>query len=88
MVLSSLPWFQQLWTVPRGNLTIELLAGGLGAVGAVASLVIWFGMAAFCLRGDNSPLRAKIFWFVLFFAVAWFGSVAYFFRVYTRQVQV
>ena len=82
------PWFKQLWTIPQAKLALEVLGGGLGVVGALASLIIWLGMIAFWLREDNSPLTTKIFWFVLFFVTAWFGSAAYFFRVYRRQVQL
>jgi len=64
-----------------------VLGGALGVAGALASLIIWFGMVAFCLREDRSPLSTKIFWFILFFATGSFGAAAYFFMVYRKQVQ-
>jgi hypothetical protein len=82
------PWSKRLETIPQGKLALEVLGGGLGVVGALASLIIWFGMIAFCLREDQSSPAAKVFWFILFFVAAWFGSAAYFFRVYRRQVQL
>jgi len=44
-------------------------------------------MVAFCVREDDSPASAKIFWLVLFFIAAWFGAAAYFFAVYRKQVR-
>jgi hypothetical protein len=87
MVFLLSPWSERMQTIPQAKLVLEVLGGGLGFVGALASLVIWFGMITFCLREDRSPLGTKIFWLVLFFVTAWFGSVAYFFRVYRQQVQ-
>jgi hypothetical protein len=87
MLFMLSPWFQQIQAAPRGKLALQVLGGIVGAVGAPASLVIWFGMVAFCLRQDRSPAGTKVFWFILFFATAWFGSAAYFFRVYRKQVQ-
>jgi hypothetical protein len=87
MLFMLLPWFRYLQMVPQTKLAFEIVGGTLGVIGAPASLIIWFGMIAFCLREDSSPLTARIFWVVLFFLTAWFGSAAYFFRVYRRQVQ-
>jgi hypothetical protein len=81
------PWSKRVEAIPPAKLALQVVGIGLGVVGALASLIIWFGMIAFCLREDKSSLAAKIFWFVLFFVAAWFGSAAYFFRVYRRQVQ-
>jgi hypothetical protein len=87
MIFMLTPWFQEIETVPRGRLVLQVLGGTLGVVGAPAALVIWFGMAAFCLREDRSHVSTKISWFILFFVAAWFGSAAYFFMVYRKQVQ-
>jgi hypothetical protein len=81
------PWYQEIQEVPRARIVLQVLGGVLGVFGALASLIIWFGMAAFCLREDPSPVSTKIVWFVLFFVTAWFGSAVYFFRVYRKQVQ-
>ena len=81
------PWFEGVQALPKAKLALEVLGGTLGVVGAPASLVIWFGMITFCLREDDSRRSTKIFWLVLFFVIAWFGSAAYFFRVYRKQVQ-
>jgi len=87
MLFMLSPWFQQIQAVPRGKLVLQVLGGVLGVVGAPASLVIWFGMVVFWLREDHSPVGTKIFWFIFFFVTAWFGSAAYFFKVYRKQVQ-
>jgi hypothetical protein len=80
------PWFQEIETMPRGDTVLRVLGGVVGIVGAPASIVIWFGMVAYCLREDRSPVGVKVFWFVLFFTTAIFGAAAYFFKVYRRQV--
>src|SRR5579863_3796789 len=87
MIFMLSPWFHQVEAMPRGELFLRVLGGAIGLVGTPASLIIWFGMAAFCLREDRSPLGNKIFWFVIFFITAFFGAAAYFFRVYRRQVR-
>jgi len=81
------PWFKWFESIPRGTFAAQVLGGALGVVGALASVIIWFGMMAFCLFEDRSPLSTKIFWFILFFATGWFGAAAYFFIVYRGQVQ-
>lgn len=81
------PWSQQIEAMPRAKLLLQVLGGVVGVVGAPASIVIWLGMMAFCLREDRSSLSTRIFWFILFFTTAWFGAAAYFFKVYRRQVQ-
>lgn len=87
MIFMSSAWFHQIEVVPRGELLLRVLGGALGIVGAPASLIIWFGMVAYCLREDHSPVGIKIFWFVIFFTTAFFGAAVYFFWVYRRQVQ-
>lgn len=82
------PWARHLETMPQAKLALQVFGGGLGVIGALASLIIWFGMVGFCLREDKSSVTAKTFWFVLFFLTAWFGSSIYFFRVYRKQVRV
>ncbi len=81
------PLFQQIESLPKGAVFLRILAFPLALLCAPASLIIWIGMMAFCAREDTSQVRAKIFWFVLFFTTGWFGSAAYFFSVYRKQVQ-
>jgi hypothetical protein len=69
-----------------GELLLRLLGAPLGILGAPASLVVLSGMAAFCVREDNSPTTTKLFWFAVFFIIAMFGAAAYFFSVYQKQV--
>src|SRR5208337_572997 len=81
------PWFRQIDALPRGDIALRVLGGALGIVGSPASIALWFGMIAFCVFEDPSPVRHRILWLLLFFATASFGLVAYFFKVYSRQVQ-
>jgi hypothetical protein len=81
----SLPNFYVKSVVPadrcvaEGDIALRVLGGALGIVGSPASIVLWFGMMAFCVFEDPSPVRHKILGFLLFFATASFGLVAYFF---------
>jgi hypothetical protein len=80
------PWFSEIEAMPSGELLLRVLGGALGIVGAPASLIIWVGMMVFCARDDSSSVGVRIFWFIVFFTAAWFGSAVYFFRVYKKQV--
>lgn len=80
------PWFRQIDALPNGDIALRLLGGALGVVGALASIILWIGMAIFCLCEDRSAVGYKIWWFLLFFATASFGSAAYFFKSYRKQV--
>jgi hypothetical protein len=86
MIFMSTPWFSEIEAHPKADLFLRLLVSPLAILGAPASLIIWFGMAAFCVFVDRSSVRVKVFWFVLFFATAIFGSAVYFFKVYRKQV--
>jgi hypothetical protein len=81
------PWFKDVQALPKAKLALQVLGGALGAIGAVAAIVIWFGMLTFCFYEDDSSLRAKILWVFIFFVTAWFGSATYFFSVYRKQLQ-
>jgi len=88
MAFMLTPWFSQIETFPMGKFAFRVLGGSLGVLGALAAPVIWVGMLIYCAREDDSPLGSKVFWFILFFTIAWFGSSAYFFSVYKKQRQV
>jgi len=78
------PWFQQIEATHGGKLLLQALGGALGVAGAPASLIIWFGMVAFCIREDRSPRRVKVRWFLLFFTASIFAAAIYFFKVYRK----
>jgi hypothetical protein len=86
MIFMMTPWFSEIEARPRADLFLRILVFPLAILAAPASLIILFGMVAFCVREDRSPISTKIFWFVLFFATACFGAAAYFFRAYRKQV--
>jgi len=80
------PWFSDIEARPKADLFLRVLASPLAILAAPASLVLWFGMVVFCLLEDHSPASHKVLWFLLFLATASFGSAAYFFKVYRKQV--
>jgi hypothetical protein len=87
MVFMLTPWFWQIEAMPRAELPLRVLGGGLGIVAAPASIIIWFGMVASCILEHRSSRGLKVLWFVLFFTTAMFGAAIYFFRVYSKQAQ-
>lgn len=87
MIFMLTPWFRQIDALPKVDIVLRVLGGASGIVGSPASIALWFGMVAFCLFEDPSPVSHKILWFLLFFATASFGSAASFFWVYRKQVQ-
>ena len=86
MIFMLTPWFDQIESIRGGLLFLNLLGAPLGILGAPASIILLFGMVAFCVREDRSPLSTKVLWFVSFFATACFGAAAYFFAVYRKRV--
>ncbi len=87
MAFMLTPWFQQIDSLRGGDLFLRILGAPLGIVGAPASLILLFGMMAFCVREDHSPVSVKVLWFVLFLAIAMFGAAVYFFVVYRKQIE-
>ena len=87
MAFMATPWFWQIDSFRPGDLILRVLGGASGIAGAPAALILWIGMAEFCLRHDKSPTGNKILWFTVFFATACFGSALYFFVVYRKRVR-
>ena len=79
------PWFAQVESIRGGVHFLRLMGGVLGVLVAPASLILLFGMMAFCVREDRSAFTTKILWVGLFLATACFGSAVYFFAVYRKQ---
>jgi hypothetical protein len=87
MIFMLTPWFSEIEARPSADLFLRILVSPLAILAAPASLIIWFGMVAFCILEDRSSAGVKVWWFVLFFATAMFGAAVYFFKVYKKQVQ-
>jgi hypothetical protein len=87
MTFMLTPWFERIESVRGGVLFLRSLGAPLGILGAPASLILLFGMMAFCVREDRSSTSTKVLWFVLFFVTAFFGAAAYFFMVYRKQIE-
>lgn len=80
------PWFREIEAIPLAVLFLRILGGTLGVVGVPATMILWGGMAIYCVAEDRCPLGTKVSWFILFFLAGPFGSVAYYFFVYRKQV--
>jgi hypothetical protein len=50
----------------------------------LAFVIIFFGMAIFCILRERASVSGKIFWFVFFFFTGPLGSTLYYFAVYIR----
>ena len=53
----------------------------------LAMVIIFLGMAIFCILRGRSSVSGKIFWFVFFFFTWPLGSTLYYFAVYRRLVR-
>jgi hypothetical protein len=84
MAFMVTPWFQQITAISGGEFFLRVLGGALGIAGAPAALIIFFGMAIFCIFVDRSSVGTKLLWFFFFFATACFGAAIYFFSVYRK----
>lgn len=87
MIFMATPLFNAVQSHPVGNLVLKIIGGAIGTLGAIAGLIIWFGMLWFWAREDQSPASRKVIWLVPFFLLACFGSAVYFFAVYVKQVR-
>lgn len=85
MAFMLTPWFSQVEAHPTSDLLLRIMGALLGVLGAPASLIILFGMMAFCVGQDNSATGIKTLWFLLFFVTAPFGAALYFFAVYKKD---
>ena len=59
----------------------------LVCVGIPSTLILFFGMALFCLIRGTSWFYAKVLWFILFFFSGPIGSLIYYFAVYRKYVK-
>lgn len=50
-------------------------------------ILIFFGMAIFCVCRDSSSGSAKVLWFVLFLLTGPIGSIVYYFAVYRGYIK-
>lgn len=87
MLLVLNPWTQHLAYVQSAGNSLRWLGGVLGAIGAPASIILWFGMAAHCAFRNRSPFPTRLAWFALLFLTAMFGAAIYFFTTYVKQAQ-
>ena len=53
----------------------------------LAIVIIFFGMAIFCMLRERASVSGKILWFVFFFLTGPLGSTLYYFAVYRRLVR-
>lgn len=75
-------------TIPnlRTAAPVEVVGAIVGAVCALAALLLWLGMCWCWLRFDMSSRRRKILWFLALLLTNWVGATAYYFMVYRREV--
>jgi hypothetical protein len=59
--------------------------GSLIILGMPSMLILFFGMATYCVLREGSPHFTKFGWFVLFLLTGPIGSMIYFFTVYPKH---
>ena len=80
------PFFPQFASHPRLWFAAGLVAAPLALFGIPAGLTLWGVMAYFCSLNPRLSKGARLAWFLLFFAIGWYGSALYFFAVYRRGI--
>jgi hypothetical protein len=73
----------QTWSSVLVDIVLSLLV----SLAVPASLTIFLGMTLFLVKEDKCRRGIKVVWFVLFLTTLCFGASAYFFAIYTKQVQ-
>lgn len=68
------------------NLFVILFAA-LAVMAIPSMLVIFFGMAVFCVRCDHSSIGRKALWFASFLVTGPIGSTVYYFTVYRGYIK-
>jgi len=72
---------------PMGNRVFEVFLYTIAILFILAIVIIFFGMAFFCVLRGRSSVSGKILWFVFFFFTGPLGSTFYYFAVYRRLVR-
>ena len=70
-----------------GNRVFEVFLYTIAILFILAIVIIFFGMAFFCVLRGRSSVSGKILWFVFFFFTGPLGSTFYYFAVYRRLVR-
>jgi hypothetical protein len=80
--LLVIPGVSQFLNASSARIPFVILFSALAILGVLSILVIFFGMAIFCVCIDRSSLLRKLLWFILFFVAGPIGSTVYYFAVY------
>ncbi len=83
ILIALTPAFDAINASALTRIGFQVISGLVGAVGAVAGIVIFLGMLAYLFLFDRTS--RKLLWLLVFFFTACFGSSIYFFTVYRRQ---
>jgi nitrate/nitrite transporter NarK len=84
MLLFALtPMYDTIAASNPSRLAFQIVSGCVGALGAVAGIVIFLGMLAYLLLLDRTSW--KLLWLIVFLFTACFGSSIYFFAVYRKH---
>jgi hypothetical protein len=84
VLIALTPMYDVLIANPLVRGGFQIVSGLIGAIGAVAGIVIFLGMPAYLFFLDQRSW--KLLWLIVFLFSACFGSSIYFFTVYRKQV--
>jgi len=74
-------------TSPLQHLSVRILLGVVGAVGAFGGTLLWEGMWTYWKTNDTSSKSVKGLWFFIMTLFIVFGCAAYYHLVYRQQVE-
>jgi hypothetical protein len=79
------PFFVQFNSHSWLSFAVALAGASLVLFGIPAGFILWGAMGYFCSLNSSLSKGARLAWFVLFFAIGWYGSALYFFAVFRRE---
>jgi len=83
-VIALTPAYEVIMSNAFPRIAFQVISGCIGAIGALAGMVLFLGMLGHLFLLDQSSW--KLLWLIVFLFTACFGSSIYFFTVYKRQV--
>ena len=82
MFFLAIPGILQFLNASSAKNFIGFLFAALAVLGFPSVVVLFFGMAIFCVARDHSTIGTKVLWFALFFFSGPIGSTVYYFVRY------
>jgi len=82
--MATLPQHESFVLTPMEDRVFVIFLYMIAILFILAIVIIFFGMAIFCIFRERASVSRKIFWFVFFFFTGPLGTTLYYFAVYRR----